>query len=248
MNCPFENDKRLLTSHGRRDDCENPNKKTPYAGETTSVDDVKGVNEVWYRVSVEEFHRFCLPRCETRQPLTCSCPNIITHGKCITHERHPLMLDPVQQERAEKVERDCCVVHVEDLEELRNATPRAVTNGNTRKENHSVVVDEVLDRPLVERKAHVEKPHKDVHDEVFQYGYKLWNVFQSNFIKKRKTAKVSVLDFLQFAFQKLTERGDVFPQILEKPVSCLENCVDIPKNFKDEQCKAEMRVDEGIFE
>ena len=102
MNCPFEKAKRLLTSHGRRDDGENPNKKTPYAGVNTSVDDVKGVNEVWYRVSVEEFHRFSLPRCETRQPLACSCLNIVAHGKCMTHERHPLMLDPVQQERAEK--------------------------------------------------------------------------------------------------------------------------------------------------
>ena len=166
----------------------------------------------------------------------------------MTHERHPLMLDPVHQERAKKVKRDCCVVHVEDLEELRNTTPRAVTNGNTRKENHSVVVDEVLDRPLVERKAHVEKPHKDVHDEVFQYSYKLWNVFHSNFIKKRKTAKVSVLDFPQFVFQKLAERVDVFPQILEKTVSCLENRVGLPKNFKDEHRKAEMLVDEGIFE
>ena len=57
---------------------------------------------------------------------------------------------------APKSEMGLLCVHVEDLEELRNATPRAVTNGNTRKENHSVVVDEVLDRPLVERKAHVE--------------------------------------------------------------------------------------------
>ena len=171
VNRSLENAKRLFTTNRCRDDCENPNNKTPYAVAIVSVNDVKGVNEVCCWWGLQQFHGFSLPLREIAQPLTCPCQNIVPRKKCTMHQRFPLMLDPVQQERSKKVKGDCSVVHVEDLEELRNTTPRAVTNGNTRKENHSVVVDEVLDRPLVDRKAHVEKLHKDVHDEVFQNGY-----------------------------------------------------------------------------
>ena len=248
VNRPLGVAKRLFTSNRRRDDREDPDKEAPDAGEITSVDDVKGVNEVWDRVSFKEFHRLCLLRRETHQPFTLPGQNLLPCQECLLYERHPLVLDPIHQERAQKVKGDFSVVHVEDLEELRDATPRAVTNRNSRKENHLVVVDVVLYGPLVERKAHVVKPHKDVHDEVFQNRHKLWNVFPSNLVKKRKTAIVSVLDFPQFTLQKLAQRGDVVPQILEKAIFCLEDRVYIAKNFKHEQRKAKMCVDEGISE
>ena len=51
------------------------------------------------------------------------------------------------------------MIHVEDLEELRQTTPRTVWNWRARKDVHPFVVDEILDQSPVERKADIEEPH-----------------------------------------------------------------------------------------
>ena len=115
VNRPLEVAERLFTNHGSRDNREDPNKEAPGAGEITSVDDVKGVNEVWDRVSFKEFHRLCLLRLETHQPFTLPGQHFVPRKECSMHERHPLVLDPIHQERAQKVKGDFSVSHVEDL-------------------------------------------------------------------------------------------------------------------------------------
>ena len=90
---------------------------------------------------------------ETLALLSFAVVHTLSIGSWALTIKLPTLFAGVQHERALKVIGNTNKVHVEDLEELRQATPRVVWNRGSMTHRHRVVVNVVFDHPLVERKA-----------------------------------------------------------------------------------------------
>ena len=94
----------------------------------------------------------------------------------------------------------------------------------------------------------MEKPHLKVEDEGFQNLCGLAYFVPLDFAQKWEQAKIPILNFPQFAPQKLAKRPEIFPQIGEKRILLLVKRVDLAKNVKKVARKLKVGVDKGVGE
>ena len=98
------------------------------------------------------------------------------------------------------------VFHVEDVKEPDEATGWPVVDGGLGMNPDMLEVELVVHFALVERSAHIIKPHGEVHDEGFQDGCELAQAASIQIPQIWETVQIPILDLMQFGRQKAMQR------------------------------------------
>ena len=129
------------------------------------------------------------------------------------HDPAPLAVNATLRMRSRVMDVHERVFQVEDVKKWFNTTHTPVHNSRTSSDDHLVIIQVVFDCSLVQRRTDVIEPHLKVEDEAFQNLSELANFINPDFGQKWEKAKVPVLDFPQFASQKLAKRPEKFPKM-----------------------------------